>query len=221
MKHTGSTLLVILFSYLGLISINAQTTVTDYDGNKYQTVTIGKQVWIASNLKTTHYNDGAAIPLVKDSIAWGNLNTSGYCWYKNNQTVYGNTYGALYNWYAVETGKLCPLGWHIPTEADWTTLTGYLGGEKVAAGKLKETGKTHWIETSPETTNSTGFTALPGGSRMSYGPFNFIGTHGVWWSSEEKSLGNAWLHSMLCNGNDLFTVDYDKMFAVSVRCIKN
>lgn len=109
----------------------------------------------------------------------------------------------------------------MPTETDWTTLTDFLGGEKVAANQLKETGKKHWIDTSPETTNETGFTALPGGSRLSYGPFNFIGSHGAWWSAQETSLGNAWLHSMLCNGSDVFKVDYDKTFGVSVRCIKN
>jgi uncharacterized protein (TIGR02145 family) len=222
MKHKKLILSIILLFGLGLMRLQAQTpNVKDYDGNVYKTVTISKQIWIVENLKTTHYNDGEIIPLVEDSTAWSDQNSPGYCWYKNDRSHYENIYGALYKWYTVETGKLCPSGWHVPTEADWTTLVDFSGGEKVAASKLKETGKTHWTDTSPGTTNSTGFTALPGGIRISYGGFNFIGSHGAWWSAQENSLGNAWLHSMIYIGNDVFKVEYDKTSGVSVRCVKN
>jgi uncharacterized protein (TIGR02145 family) len=221
MKHKVLSLSVMLVLGIGLMRLQAQTpTVKDYDGNVYKTVTIGKQIWLAENLKTTHYSDGETIPLVEDSTAWSNLSTPGYCWYKNDRSRYGNIYGALYNWYTVETDKLCPSGWRVPNEADWTALTDFLGGEEIAASKLKATGNTLWIETSPGTTNETGFTALPGGSRLSYGPFKFLGSHGEWWSAGENAPGNAWLHTILCTRNDVFKVDYDKAIGVSVRCIK-
>ena len=115
-------------------------TVTDIDGNVYHTVTIGTQTWMVENLKTTKYNDGTAIPLVTDSTAWLNLTTPGYCWYNNDAATYKNTYGALYNWFTVNTSKLAPSGWHVPTDAEWTTLITYLGGETVAGGQMKSTG---------------------------------------------------------------------------------
>jgi uncharacterized protein (TIGR02145 family) len=114
--------------------------VTDKDGNVYHTITIGTQVWMVENLKTTKYNDGTDIPLVKDSATWANLTTPGYCWLYNDQTTYINTTGALYNWYAVNTGKLAPIGWHVPSDSDFIALTKYLGGENTAGGKLKEAG---------------------------------------------------------------------------------
>jgi len=123
--------------------------VTDIDGNVYDTVKIGTQIWIIENLKTTKYNDGTSIPMVTDSAAWINLTTPGYCWHKNTSASYKNTYGALYNWYAVNTGKLAPKGWHVPSDAEWTTLITYLGGDSIAGGKMKETGMSHWF--SPNT----------------------------------------------------------------------
>jgi hypothetical protein len=104
-------------------------SVKDIDDNSYVTKKIGNQVWMAENLKTTKYNDGSAIPLVTDNTGWVNLTTDAYCWYSNDPGTYGNTYGALYNWYAINTGKLCPEGWHLPGEDEWTTLSTYLGGE--------------------------------------------------------------------------------------------
>ena len=118
--------------------------VQDIDGNNYLTVTIGTQIWMAENLRTTKYNDGTAIPLVTDNTTWANLTTPAYCWYNNDAKTNGSTYGALYNWYSVNTKKLCPTGWHVPNDTEWTTLTTYLGGTAVAGGKLKETGTAHW-----------------------------------------------------------------------------
>jgi uncharacterized protein (TIGR02145 family) len=120
------------------------TTVTDIDGNVYHTVKIGTQVWMVENLKVTKFNDGTAILLAPDSSSWSNLTTSGYCWYNNDAPAYKHTYGALYNWNTVKTGKLCPVGWHVPGNDDWATLIGYLGGESAAGYNLNEAGTSHW-----------------------------------------------------------------------------
>ena len=137
------------------------------DGNTYNTIMIGTQTWMKENLKTTTFNDGTSIPLETDATKWAALTSSGYCYYNNDEATYKDTYGVLYNWYTVNTGKLCPSGWHIPIEADWTNLTTFLGGENGAGGKLKESGTSHWINPNSGATNETKFTALPGGERVS------------------------------------------------------
>jgi len=137
-------------------------TVTDIDGNTYTTVIIGSQCWMAENLATTKYNDGTSIPQSPNVVLYYPPSTPGFSWYNNN-AAYGSTYGALYNGYAVNTGNLCPTGWHVPTSTEWTVLTNYLGGSAVAGGKLKETGFTHWQSPNTGATNERGFTALPGG----------------------------------------------------------
>jgi len=195
--------------------------VTDIDGNVYHTVTIGTQVWMVENLKTTKYNDGTAIPLVTDNTAWGNLTTPGYCWYNNDLATYGVTYGALYNWYTVNTGKLAPNGWHVATDAEWTTLTTFLGGESVAGGKLKETGTTHWSNPNTGATNETVFTALPGGYRNSYGPFANAGFFGAWWSSTEFDTGNTWYRLMTSSNGSVGMYNLYKLSGFSVRCIRD
>jgi uncharacterized protein (TIGR02145 family) len=197
------------------------STVTDKDGNVYNTITIGTQTWMKENLKVTKYNDGTAIPLVTDNTAWGALSTPGYCWYNNDQTTYGNTYGALYNWYTVNIGKLCPTGWHVPTDAEWTTLTTFLGGESVSGGKLKETGTTHWLSPNTGATNETGFTALPGGYRNYDGTFHFIGYYGFWWSATENITSTAWYRFMYYNSSGVGRSYYDKRYGLSVRCLRD
>lgn len=198
-------------------------TISDIEGNIYHIVTIGAQVWMAENLKTTKYSDATSIPLVTDNSAWNNLTTPGYCWYKNDEATYKNTYGALYNWYTVNTGNLCPTGWHVPTDAEWTTLTTYLGGESVAGGKLKETGTAHWHSPNTGATNESGFTALPGGIRYNTGTFNLIGDWGGWWSSTEYDAYNAWDRSLyLSYGNVLrYSSGHNKNIGVSVRCLRD
>jgi uncharacterized protein (TIGR02145 family) len=129
MQHKNVKLFVVTLFCIGLTRLQAQT-VKDIDGNVYKTVTIGKQVWMAENLKTAKYNDGKTIPLVTDNTEWSNLSAPAYCWY-NNDIANKEVYGALYNWYTVNTNKVCPKGWHIPIDAEWTTLTTYLGGEGV------------------------------------------------------------------------------------------
>ena len=201
---------------------SATTTVTDIDGNVYNTVTIGTQVWMLENLKVTKLNDGTAIPLVTDGTAWANLTTPGFCWYDNNEATYKNTYGALYNWYTVNTGKLCPTGWHVPTDAEWTTLTSYLGGESVAGGKLKEEGTTHWQSPNTGATNSSGLTALPGGYRSgSDGYFYNFGSNGYWWSSSAYSSSDAWRWRLYYNYSYVDRSNFSKRLGYSVRCLKD
>ena len=194
---------------------------TDADDNHYPVVKISTQVWMAANLKTTKYNDGTAIPMVTVDTAWGNLTTPGYCWYGNDQATYGDTYGALYNWFSVDTVILCPTGWHAPTDAEWTMLTDYLGGQNLAGGKLKETGTTHWNSPNTGATNETGFTALPGGSRYSYGPFSSVGSYVSWWSATENGTNNAWYRLIYYDFSDVSRHDYGKQYGLSVRCLRD
>jgi uncharacterized protein (TIGR02145 family) len=194
---------------------------SDVEGNFYNSITIGTQVWMAENLKTTKYNDGTSVPLVTDNTTWMNLSTAAYSWY-NNDVVNKSTYGALYNWYAVNAGNLCPAGWHVPSDAEWTTLTTYLGGENVAGGKLKETGITHWISPNAGATNETGFTALPGGYRGFNGTCVSIGGGGEWWSSSVYSTVDAWHRNMNYSSSNVGRSEGgDKRDGFSVRCIKN
>jgi uncharacterized protein (TIGR02145 family) len=197
--------------------------VKDVDGNVYSTTEIGNQIWMAENLKTTHYKDGTAITLVSNNGDWFKLSTPGYCWYNNDEATYKNSYGALYNGYVVTTEKLCPTGWHVPTDAEWTTLTTYLGGESVAGGKLKETGLIHWRSPNTGATNEIDFTALPGGGRSgSTGSFDYIRDYGYWWSSTEYASIYLWSRKM--NYDDISVSrsnNQGKNMGFSVRCIKN
>ena len=195
--------------------------VTDIDGNVYHTVTIGTQTWMVENLKTTKYNDGTSIPDVTDNTAWYAL-TSGACCDYNNTSGNSITYGKLYNYSAViDSRKLCPTGWHIPTDAEWTALSTFLGGEDVAGGKLKEAGVTHWTTPNANADNSSGFTALPGGFRNNLGAFASNGIVGIWWSSSEYSTIHAWDRDMSNNDGKLYR-DYNfKGMGISVRCVKD
>jgi uncharacterized protein (TIGR02145 family) len=200
---------------------NKQTVaVTDADDNIYDTITIGTQTWMKENLKTTKYKNGTIIPLVTDELAWSNLTTPGYCWYINDANN-KNTYGALYNWYAVNTGNLCPTGWHVPTDDEWTTLTTYLGGESAAVGKLKETGAIHWQISDYKATNETGFSALPGGCRDFDGTFYDMGYYGYWWSSTEFVIGGAWSRFMGYDDSGGYRHGNFEQDGFSVRCIKD
>jgi uncharacterized protein (TIGR02145 family) len=212
---------------------NAQ--LLDIMGNKYSAIAIGTQIWMAENLRTNRYNDGTAIPLVADSAKWHYRETPGYCWYKNDEITY-IVYGPLYNWYAVNTGILCPVGWRVPTEKDWSVLAGYLNDNGDAGGKLKEKGTRHWKAPNAGATNETKFTALPGGGREDTGEFGsmFIepaGISGSWWSSSEDLSEstpptpgpptNAYNRIMKSSDNGLYGGTYPKGYGMSVRCIKN
>lgn len=215
--------------------------VTDADGNVYHTVTIGTQTWMVENLRTTKYNDNTAIPNVTDGMAWSILKTPGVCTYKNtNNADTINTYGRLYNWYTVNTGKLAPTGWHVPTNDEWTTLENYLiangynydgttSGNKYAKALASATGWHSYTGTGtvgntdyPAKRNATGFSALPGGFRgANGGVFYEIGSSGAWWSSSEFYHNYAG-HRDLTNcersvgGRESFEI-----CGFSVRCLRD
>jgi uncharacterized protein (TIGR02145 family) len=191
--------------------------VTDIDGNVYHIITIGTQVWMVENLKTTKFNDGSSIPLIINNSS---VTIPGYCWYNNDSIAYKDSYGALYNWFTINTGKLAPQGWHVPTDEEWTTLTTFLLGEIVAGGKLKETGTVHWQSPNSWATNESGFSALPGGSGID-GEFFGLGYNGYWWSFTEKSIYEAWYRYIGNNGSNVNKDFIDKNFCLSVRCIKD
>ena len=198
-------------------------TVSDADDNSYDVVKIGTQVWMTENLKTTKYNDGSDIPFVTGNSAWKVLTTPAFCWYNDNEATYKATYGALYNWYVVETGKLCPKGWHVATNDEWTSLWTYLGGDLVAGGKLKEDGTSHWSTPNTNATNEAGFTALPGGSRSSgIGNFSDITFKGTWWTATERvGIQHAYMHRLSYDSGGMSYGDADKNYGFSVRCIKD
>jgi uncharacterized protein (TIGR02145 family) len=193
----------------------------DKDGNGYDTVHIGTQVWMKQNLKTIHYLNGILIPNVTDNTAWSGLSSGARCYYNNDPATYADTYGALYNWYAVNTGNLCPFGWHVPTDNEWTALVNYLGGTSIAGGKLKEAGLTHWNSPNTGATNSSGFTALPGGYRLTSGTYNFIGKLGYWWTSTESTTSDAFRWKINYDTMSIGKTASLKQFGFSVRCIKN
>lgn len=201
------------------------TSVTDFEGNIYQTVKIGTQVWMGENFRATKYRFGIEIPNVTNLTSWASAGTGAYCWYDNdisNKSIYG----ALYNWYTVSTGSLCPIGWHVPTDAEWTLLITYLGGETIAGGKLKETGVTHWASPNTGASNESGFTALPGACRFTgtaLDPQGFAGikSGGIWWSASEYDATNAWARSVLFNDSKSIRGSMLKNVGNSVRCIKN
>ena len=192
------------------------------------TVTIDTQVWAAINLDVTTYRDGTPIPEVTDPAAWSGLTTGAWCYY-NNVSTNGTTYGKLYNWYAVagihDTDAatpnkiLAPTGWHVPTDAEWTTLTTTLGGTAVAGGAMKAT--TLWNSPNNFASNSSGFTGLPGGNRSNDGTFSTIGNYGYWWSSSESSPLYAWYRSLNYNGGSASRSNFHKRFGFSVRCLRD
>jgi uncharacterized protein (TIGR02145 family) len=196
-------------------------TMTDQQGNVYRTIVIGTQEWMAENLKTTIYRNGDAIANVTDNSQWANLTTGAWCYYNNN-SQYNCPYGKMYNWYAVaDSRNVCPTGWHVPTDAEWTTLTSFLGGEAVAGGKLKSTGLQYWVSPNQDATNESGFSGLPGGNRYNVGTFFPIGNNGYWWSSTEVSTGNAWCRYVDSNYNSVTRANINKRPGFSVRCLRD
>lgn len=196
-------------------------TVNDFDGNVYHIITIGTQVWMVENLKTTHYRNGESIPNITGNKAWSKMTSGAYCNY-NNDVKNTDAYGRLYNWYAVSDKRnICPAGWHVPADAEWQTLIDYLGGEFVAGGKLKETGLAHWESPNLEATNTSGFSAFAAGSRDNgNGSYGNLGTYTYFWSSTESN-GSAWGHNLSFYYVGIGRFEFDKTFGISVRCIKD
>lgn len=196
---------------------------TDGDLNNYSIVEIGNQIWMAENLKTTKYLDQSPIPNVPDQSIWDGLASPGYCWFSNNVN-YKDVYGALYNFYVLDPagngGKyVCPSGWHIPTDQQWTELTSYLGDAE-AGNKLKESGTSHWKRPNSSATNESGFTALPGGYRAMNLGYMVFGEGGCWWSSTEADPSSSWERGMNISRTDVYRTHVSRDFGFSIRCLK-
>ena len=193
-----------------------------------KTVTIGTQVWMKENLNVSVFKNGVAIPEVKDNTAWekaGDNHQPAWCYYDNDPKN-GAKYGKLYNWYAVSkttngNKNVCPTGWHVPTYAEWTVLTDNLGGESVAGGKMKEVGTTSWNSPNTDATNTSLFSALPGGLRSDGGYYGGIGSEGIWWSSSVDNGGIALTRRLnYVSGSAMGYYGY-KFFGLPVRCLKD
>ncbi len=210
---------------------NGTGTVVDVEGNVYKTVKIGNQIWMAENLRTTKYNDGTDIPAITTSSAWNySVTTPAHCWYSHDSSTYKQWFGALYNWYAVNTGKLAPAGWHVPTVADWNELSEYVSAHLGTSSSLAKAlaSKTNWMVSNTEgyisyqssTNNSTGFNAIPAGIHANLA-FGNYGTSAYWWSSE--TYGDFGQFASLRNNtiDRMFIDTYAKYYGLSVRCVKN
>jgi uncharacterized protein (TIGR02145 family) len=225
-KFPGAVLLM-----LGLIGITSCTLnqgnegkLEDVDGNRYDLVKIGEQVWMAENLKVTHLKDGTPIDMVENYDEWASLSLPAYCWY-NNDSLNRDTYGALYNSYVIETGMLCPEGWHVSTDEDWTELETFYGGATVSGGSLKAAGTEFWKAPNTGAVNADGFSALPGGYRNYAGPFNLVRITGFWWTSSERSWYGSdpklLYRSVKYNEESVVRDIAVKTNGLSVRCVKD
>lgn len=219
-----------------LAKINYSEDVSDIEGNVYHTVTIGTQIWMIENLKTTKFNDGTSIPVIIEDSVWSALSTPGYCFFDNDISN-KSKYGILYNWFAVNTGKLAPHGWHIPTDVDWTILENYLitngynydgstMDNKIAKSLASTKGwETHSlpgaIGNKLRKNNSSGFTALPGGYRNRIGTFYYAGGVGCWWSSTSLTPNTAWIRWMNYFYSYMLSEYGNKKDGNSVRCVRD
>jgi uncharacterized protein (TIGR02145 family) len=212
--------------FITLIDYTGQTgTVTDIDGNTYPTIGIGNQIWMAANLRSTKYRNGVLIgttaPATLDISAEASPK---YQWaYAGNENNV-STYGRLYSWHTVTDSRfICPTGWHVPSDAEWTTLTTFIGGDAIAGAKLKEAGITHWTTPNTGATNLTGFTALPGGDRETSGTFKFIYENGGFWSSTENTSasGTGWFRFLFYDSGIVSRGYFSKSYGYSVRCVKD
>jgi uncharacterized protein (TIGR02145 family) len=180
---------------------------------------IGTQVWMAENLQVTHYRNGEAIPNVTDNTEWSGLTTGAYCEY-NNDINNVATYGRMYNWFSVNDSRnIAPVGWHVPSDAEWQTLVDYLGDN--AGGKMKEAGATHWAGPNVGATNESRYSGLPGGYRNHGGSYLAIGDLAPFWSSTEDSSGGAWYRYLHYGTSTVIRYDFYKQRGFSVRCIRD
>lgn len=204
------------------LAASTTSTVTDIDGNVYNVVKIGTQYWMKENLKTSKYNDGTLISTGLSNATWSTTTSGAYSIY-NNDAANDAIYGKLYNGYAVNTGKLAPAGWHVPTQEEWTTLQNFLGGESVAGGKLKST-SSKWTSPNEGASNSSGFTGLPGSWRIFNGEYSADsekGHYGYWWSSTMSSSGSSWCYILSYHTIGSLRRGYSNVAGLSVRCIKD
>ena len=193
-----------------------QGYITDIDGNIYDTINFGTQTWLKQNLKVTKFSNGDAIPLISDTTQWSNLTSAAYSISENNVT-YSITYGKLYNFYVVsDTRNVCPSGWHVPTSLEWNTLETYLGGAALAGGKMKDNSLTYWLSPNTGASNSSQFTALPGGKRGSDGTYTSPGSNAYWWTSTSN-----YYRRIDNNSAEIFTSTHNVKNGLSIRCVKN
>jgi uncharacterized protein (TIGR02145 family) len=225
--RTFISVIIPLFSLIlfSCTSEPSEGTIEDIDGNIYQTIKIGKQTWMAENLRVTTFNDGEPIPLVTDGKEWYKSKTPAFCWYNNDSTAFSNPFGALYNYHAINTGKLCPPGWRVPSQQDFQMLiaehdadAAFIRHEAstIAGGMLKAAGITYWSEPNSEATNKSGFSALPGGCRSWNGEFSMAGVIGYYGSSTE----NGSLAFRSTTGSAFLRSEISGYVGVSVRCVK-
>jgi len=201
-------------------------TMTDQEGNEYKTIVIGTQEWMAENLNTSIYRNGEAIATNLNDAGWQSTMNGAWSHYTDDGN-YACPHGKLYNWYAcVDARELCPLGWHVPSDAEWTTLMGQLGGEAVAGGKMKTTGTLQlanglWYAPNTGATNSAGFSGAPQGYRYFTGEYDLLGSNVFWWSTDAFLTNNAisWFLSHTESGS--FRSDFDKNYGFSVRCLRD
>lgn len=219
LTNSAGLLTLLMIVLTGCKKDNDSGNITDGDGNIYETVTIGTQEWLKTNLKTTTYNDGTDIPSVTLSTDWKSLTTPAFCWYDNAEEN-KNIYGGLYNWHAVNTGKLCPTGFHVPTRDEWLALSTFLGND--GGGAMKAISGL-WDSPNDGATNSSGFSALPGGMRADNDAALFLykGEQAVFWCSTQTGPGNADAFYIYADQTYLENYDYSKTLGASVRCIRN
>jgi len=243
-KSTAANIIVLLDTPGGLNPDLTYGSANDIDGNAYATIEIGTQVWMAENLKVSHYPDGTPITRISDEAEWNDMtpDVQAYCWY-NNLTEYNDTSGALYTWAAAMNGELssdnvpsgvqgiCPDGWHLPSDAEWKILEMFLGMTQADAdnydwrgsdegGQLKETGFSNWAFPNTGGSNSSGFTAVPGGFRSAQGNFYSIDQYATFWSSEaEEGADNAWYRTLHYDREQVYRQYNDMRLGLSVRCV--
>ncbi len=207
------------------IIVKPGPNVTDSEGNLYKTVTIGTQTWMAENLKVSKYSDGTTIPNITDNTQWQNNRTGAWSYY-NNDVANNAKYGKLYNWFALSpttngNKNVCPTGWHVPTYAEWTVLTDYLGGDSIAGGKMKEVGITSWTSPNTDATNTSLFSALPGGSRIGIGNYYGIGDYSMWWSSTVPYTTSAVYLTLDGSSGSVASQANGTTNGFSVRCLRD
>jgi uncharacterized protein (TIGR02145 family) len=193
-----------------------------FNGYTYSSIVLGNgQEWMAENLRTTTYANGDPIPNITDPSQWSALTTGAWAHY-NNDNQNENPYGKLYNWYTVaDPRNVCPTGWHVPTDAEYTLLTDYLGGSLVAGGKMKSTGTQYWLSPNTDASNESGFSGLPGGNRTNTGPFYDIGVYGFYWTNTSINTFDARGGNLDYSTGDWVTSTGTKTFGGSVRCLRD
>ncbi len=217
---------IVATSAAGSVQSNDMTFTTlpviDIDGNYYNTVIIGTQTWLTENLKVTHYRNGDPIPNVSDNVTWSSLTTPAYSW-KDNDVANKGTYGALYNWHAAfDSRSVCPSGWHVPSDVEWTTLSTYLGGDNTSGGKLKETQLAHWSSPNSFATNESGFTALPSGYRYGVnGTFGGVGLTAHYWTYTQNDVNTSFYRYLVYNFATTTRSTALKNNGFSIRCLKD